>query len=272
MVDRMSVAILDMNNGFPNQGLRCIKEIVAQFADEVSFEVFDVRQFNEIPDLSFDIYISSGGPGSPLLEGLPWEAPYFKLLEDVYAFNKSDKGNKKYMFLICHSFQLACGFFKLGELTKRKSTSFGIHPVHKTRAGYKDELFRELPDPFFVVESRDWQVIQPDLATFEKKGCELLALEKMRSHVDYERALMAVKFSDEIYGTQFHPEADPVGLDKYLRMDDTREKLVSQFGEEKYLRTLAQTANPNKIELTKEMILPGFIRNCIHKMQHLEMT
>ena len=109
MVDRMSVAILDMNNGFPNQGLRCIKEIVAQFADEVSFEVFDVRQFNEIPDLSFDIYISSGGPGSPLLEGLPWEAPYFKLLEDVYAFNKSDKGNKKYMFLICHSFQLACG-------------------------------------------------------------------------------------------------------------------------------------------------------------------
>ena len=272
MVDRVRLAILDMNNGYANQGMRCIQEIVSNYFEEIYFEVFDVRAKNEIPDLSYDIYISSGGPGSPLKIGEEWEEGFYNLLDDIYHFNRDDNGNKKYMFLICHSFQLACQHFKLGELTRRKSTSFGIHPVHKTRDGYRDMLFSKLPDPFFVVESRDWQVVQPDLAQFDIHGSELLALEKMRTHVDYERALMAIKFSDEIYGTQFHPEADPEGLNIYLRTDETREKIVSQFGEEKYLRTLVQVANPNKIELTRDMILPTFIDQCLSQISKLILS
>lgn len=266
MIERARLAILDMNNGIPNQGMRCIRDIVSKYHNEIEYEVFDVRKEGQIPDLSFDIYISSGGPGSPLLVGESWEEPFFQLLEDIHTFNISQSGPTKFMFLICHSFQLACQHFGLGEVSKRKSTCFGIHPIHKTKDAYDDVIFKSLPDPYFAVESRDWQVVQPDITQFEKHGCKLLSLEKVRSHVDYERAFMAIKFSDEIWGTQFHPEADTIGLKAYLEQEETREKIVSQFGEDKYYRTLAQIGNPRKIKLTQDTILPSFIEYSLEQI------
>ena len=64
------VAILDMYEGVENQGMRCLREILNQFSEMVGKELvrdeFNVRQINELPDLSYDIYLCSGGPGSPL--------------------------------------------------------------------------------------------------------------------------------------------------------------------------------------------------------------
>jgi homoserine O-succinyltransferase len=272
MINRAKLAILDMNNGYPNQGMRCLNDIARMFADEIEYDVFSVRDKNEMPDLSYDIYISSGGPGSPLIMGEEWEFNFHNLIDDIFLFNQSDKEQKKYMFFICHSFQLACAYFGLGQLTMRKSTSFGIHPVHKTPAGYKDPIFRELPDPFYVVESRDWQVVQPDLAMFEKKGCKIIGLEKIRTHVDLERAIMAVRFSEEMVGTQFHPEADPEGFVKHLETDDAKFKIIKQYSEEKYYRTLAQAGNPQKIEVTYNGILPVFLRNCLKEIHSLSLA
>ena len=66
----IKIAILDLYEGFPNQGMRCIQEIVAQWAasNDISFtyHTYNVRQDLTVPDISYDIYISSGGPGSPL--------------------------------------------------------------------------------------------------------------------------------------------------------------------------------------------------------------
>ena len=84
--EKIKVAILDMNNNAPNQGLRCIKEIVETFNEEVDFVIFDVRNKNEIPDTSYDIYISSGGPGSPLEDGL-WRKPYLELMQNIWNHN-----------------------------------------------------------------------------------------------------------------------------------------------------------------------------------------
>lgn len=53
------MAILDMNNDEPNQGLRCIVDIAKMFHDDIDFKIFNVRAKNEIPDLSYDIYIST---------------------------------------------------------------------------------------------------------------------------------------------------------------------------------------------------------------------
>ena len=62
----LRVALLDMNDGHPNQGMRCIREIVWHWSSmhrhNIQLDEFDVRQKNELPDLSYDIYISSGGP------------------------------------------------------------------------------------------------------------------------------------------------------------------------------------------------------------------
>src|SRR5882762_2462874 len=64
------VAILDLYEGFANQGMRCIREILNQFGEnnniDLSFHEFEVRLEKQVPDLSYDIYISSGGPGSPI--------------------------------------------------------------------------------------------------------------------------------------------------------------------------------------------------------------
>ncbi|MGK0413622.1 MAG: homoserine O-succinyltransferase, partial [Polaribacter sp.] len=38
--NKVKVAILDMNNNQPNQGLRCIREIVETFHKEVDFVIF----------------------------------------------------------------------------------------------------------------------------------------------------------------------------------------------------------------------------------------
>ena len=71
------IAVLDLYDGVANQGMRGIRETLQRFfknqAKEISWDEFNVRQKNEIPDLSYDIYISSGGPGSPLeVEGAKW--------------------------------------------------------------------------------------------------------------------------------------------------------------------------------------------------------
>ena len=78
----LRVAILDLYEGAENQGMRCIREILNQFADSHHLNLekaeFDVRLKHEVPGLDFDIYISSGGPGSPLeSEGSNWEKKYF---------------------------------------------------------------------------------------------------------------------------------------------------------------------------------------------------
>ncbi len=103
----MKIAILDLYEGESNEGMRCIRELVDQFKSEVNFpvsyEVFDVRQHLEIADLSFDVFISSGGPGSPLTSlGSAWEDNYFELMDSILRHNRENPFRKKFIFLICH--------------------------------------------------------------------------------------------------------------------------------------------------------------------------
>ncbi|HYV53166.1 MAG TPA: hypothetical protein VE933_01150 [Chitinophagaceae bacterium] len=67
---KLKVAILDLYEGELNQGMRCLRNILSDFSEENNIDVdrneFDVRLLNEVPDMSYDVFISSGGPGSPL--------------------------------------------------------------------------------------------------------------------------------------------------------------------------------------------------------------
>ena len=106
--NNIKVAVIDMNNGSLNQGMRGIIEILQHYPLHLNYDIFDIRQKNEVPDLSYDIYISSGGPGSPFDgEHSKWEADFFNLLDEIEQYNTQNE-IKKYAFLICHSFQLAC--------------------------------------------------------------------------------------------------------------------------------------------------------------------
>ncbi|MCK8494034.1 homoserine O-succinyltransferase [Spirosoma sp. RP8] len=262
----VKIAVLDMNNNHANEGMRCILQLIRSVQGndhaELAFNVFNVRANNEIPGLDYDVYISSGGPGSPLASEESWEEPYFALIDQLFNWNRQND-RKKFVFLICHSFQLTIRHLELGLLSKRKSTSFGIFPVHKTDDGCSDDLFQGLADPFYAVDSRDYQITEPNLERINELGASILCLEKIRPHVPLDRAVMAMRFSPEIIGTQFHPEADNEGMLRYFLTDEKRNQIVTNFGQEKYDEMVAYLQDPDKIALTESVILPGFLRQAI---------
>ncbi|WP_235921141.1 type 1 glutamine amidotransferase [Foetidibacter luteolus] len=262
---KVRAAIIDMNNGLPNQGMRCIREILEQWGKannySVSYDEFDIRQKLEVPDLSYDVYISSGGPGSPLeSENSAWEQRYFDWITSVLNHNNGINGYpKKHVFFICHSFQLACRYFNIAEVCARKSTSFGVFPIHKLEEGIDEIVFDGLRDPFYAVDSRDYQVIKPNWKRLKELKARILAIEKERPHVPFERAVMAVRFTDNLVGTQFHPEADAVGMSMYLQREDKKEMVIENHGEEKWKSMITQLNDPDKIMWTYSHILPNFL-------------
>lgn len=264
MNNKLRLAIIDMNNGHANLGLAGIIKIVSAFEDQLGWQVFDARVKNELPDLSFDIYISSGGPGDPNETGL-WKDQFFGLVDAVWAFNRQSE-HGKYFFFICHSFQMVCDHFGLAEIHPRKSSAFGIYPVHKTAAGLRDELLSDLSNPYTVVDAREYQIIQPNLRVFKKWGAEILSLEKIRTHVELERAIMAVRFSEFFVGTQYHPEAEPAVMKAHFAKTDSKEKVVRNFGEKKYNKMMVNLDMTEKLNLTHQVILPKFIRLAVEKI------
>lgn len=257
------IALLDMNNNHVNHGFRCIRQISETFQqqseEDIIINTFDVRYKNEIPDIKdFDIFISSGGPGNPHREGLEWEQKFAGFLDSVFKHNQQSD-DKKYLFLICHSFQLASIHWNLGKICERKSYSFGVMPVHKTEEGEDEFLFKNLPDPFYAVDSRAYQFIEPDVERFEELGMKIIAIEKFRPHINLERAVMAIRFSDEIFGTQFHPEADSESMLENLKNEKNKNAMIENFGMEKYLETIDRINDEDKILLTQAQILPRFL-------------
>src|ERR1700742_1864932 len=162
------VAILDLYEGQANQGMRCIRELLADYGQthglNLQYDEFEVRLKHQVPDPSYDIYIYSGGPGSPLdSEGSQWEAAYWRWLAAIEAYNADPTtGQPKQVLFICHSFQLACRHYGIAKVTHRKSTAFGVFPVHMLEDAAYEAVFAGLRDPFYAVDSRSYQVIQPD--------------------------------------------------------------------------------------------------------------
>lgn len=262
----IKIAVLDMYNGEPNQGMRCIIDIINRFNQIVTFQVFDVRGKCEFPTIeNFDIYISTGGPGNPLEGDGNWDLKYYNFIDALNKWN-NEKIVKKHMLFICHSFQMACKHFGLAKITKRNDTSFGVMTIHKTIDGLNDPIFEGLADPFYAVDSRDYQVVQPKLSVFADKGAKIISLEKIRDYVQYERAIMAVRFTDYFVGTQFHPEADPISFISNLRNPETKEKIKNMKGKKKFGIMLEHLLDDDKIYKTNETLIPNFLRNAINDL------
>lgn len=274
-MSQFKIAILDMYNNFPNEGMRCIRQLLrrGEAENQVDFVVdtFNVRAMNEVPNLTYDIYISSGGPGSPLQSDEPWEAPYFDFIDALFAYNKQAE-HKKHLLLICHSFQLVSRHLGLGTVGKRKSTSFGVLPVHLTDAGQADPIFSRLPEPFFAVDSRDYQLVDLDPERLAELHIEVLCLEKERPHIPLARAIMALRFSPEILGTQFHPEADGEGMLRYMLTDERKQQVITAYGEDKYHEMVGLLASPDTIEVTESIIIPSFLQRALASLREPALT
>jgi len=125
--------------------------------------------------------------------------------------------------------------------------------------GKRESVFHGLNDPFYAVDSRDYQVIKEYRSDIKKKGASILAIEKERPHVPLERAIMAIRFNEYMLGTQFHPEADPLGMSMYLQREDKKKTVIEGYGEEKWRQMIEHLNDPDKIRNTYSKVIPNFL-------------
>ncbi len=98
---KIRVAILMPSyEGHVNEGMRCIREILNQHREsnniDLEWDEFDVRRSNQVPDMSYDLFISSGGPGDPLESRYSdWEKVYFTWLKNVERWNENPANLQK---------------------------------------------------------------------------------------------------------------------------------------------------------------------------------
>jgi GMP synthase-like glutamine amidotransferase len=261
----LKVALLDMYRGEPNRGIPMLRSILAGYGGVLRFDEFDVRLAGQLPDMDYHIYLFSGGPGDPLCADGEWFNPFFSLIESLWTWNNTCV-EKKYVFFICHSFQMACHHFQVGTVTQRYKMSFGTYPVHKTAFGKSEVCFEGLPDPFYIADFRRYQVIRPQEERLRELGAKILCLEKLRPHVHLERAIMAIRFSPWMLGTQFHPEADPGGLLLYFREPERRASIEEEHGGARYDRMIRDLAHPGKIQRTFQTVLPRFLDQAVEAL------
>ena len=248
------IAILDLYDGVPNMGMRCILAIIDEWTIEkkylTSITVFKTRSESEIPGNDFDIYISSGGPGSPIdSKNDAWDILYTTWLDQMYALQKP-------VLLICHSFQIACRHFDLGTVCLRRSRQIGILPVHTL---IEDDLFNGLQETFYTLESRSYQIIAPNDDKIRSMNAKIIALEKMRPTVPLERAIMGIKFSDKMYGVQFHPEAALHELVNYFNDPLTKQSIIEEFSVEKWENIVHHLDETSPINMTYSHFIPNFL-------------
>ena len=248
------IAVLDMYAGAPNLGMRCIDNLIHEWGSKKGYEIvlanFNTRGQCEIPDDSYDIYICSGGPGSPLDSITEqWDQAYTQWLDRMYAIHKP-------VFLICHSFQIACRHFDLGKVCLRRTRQIGVLPVHSL---IEDDLFNGLEETFYAMESRSYQIIEPNDEKINLMNAQIMALEKMRPTVPLERAIMAIKFSKNMYGVQFHPEADLKELIVYFNEASTKQTIIDEFGIEKWERIINHLDETSPIHYTYTHLIPNFL-------------
>ena len=141
----------------------------------------------------------------------------------------------------------------------RKSPSYGVLPMHRTVYAQHEPLLELLPEPFYAVDSREWQVIHPNMEHIQAMRGTLLCIEKDRPHIPLVRAVMMIRFNDYMVGTQFHPEADPQGMTIYLNREDKKKHIIEKFGEDKYYQMLDYLEQDDKIILTHNTVLPTFL-------------
>jgi len=271
----IKVATIDLYNNERNEGIRCIREIVFEagnkFNDvDLTYNVYETRFKGELPDDDCDIYISSGGPGSPFEgEGTKWEKDYYNLIDNIYSHNQNSSERKKYIFFICHSFQMMARYFEFGEVSKRDMKSFGVMPFSKTEEGDNDPILTTLSNPFYAADIRQYQVTKPNDKKIKELGANILSFEIIDDESEGNQAIAAVRISSEIVGTQFHPEADPESMQYHFKQPERKQQVVERYSEEHYYKMMELLEQPDSVKLTRKTVIPNFLNTAIDELSKI---
>lgn len=264
----LKICIIDMNNGHPNQAMRCMRLLVDRFVGLVrarnpglpfSLSHVSPRDLGHELPRDADLYISSGGPGSPY-EGddQPWFRSYMRFLHDLSETAAAHPDKSPSLFVVCYSFQLAVRFFGLGRVIERGGLKFGVMPIYTTEEGRSHPLTAPFGDRLFAFEHRRWQAVDLDESRLRARGGHFLAQES-RDGFSKGRAILALDFGPGIEGVQFHPEADRPGILAWIRKVEHAEAFRETYGEQTFRAMLRTLDNPNRVARTFDLFIPRWM-------------
>jgi homoserine O-succinyltransferase/O-acetyltransferase len=264
----LRLCLIDMNNGVENQAIRCFKRIVEQFVTrarttnpglDASLVHVQPRNLGEQPVPNCDLYMSSGGPGSPF-DGFEdqWCTDYRAFLDSVVEDNLRGGKTARGLFVVCHSFELAIEHFKFAKMEPRPTRKFGVQPAYMTEEGMRSPLLAPFGDRLFAWEHRYWQAVGLDTKRLGELGGELWARES-RDGVSKGEGHLAFRFAHGIEGTLFHPEADRAGAMSWIVKPEQAEKVVEAYGDLTYRRMLKTLDDPMRLARTFALLIPGWL-------------
>src|SRR4051812_17683412 len=194
----LRICIIDMNNAHVNQAMRCLRGLVASFFEHVGrhnptlpcelIEVSPRDTNNQVPR-DCDLYLSSGGPGSPFDgDGMPWADDYGRFCDGIIESATRGGADQRALFAICYSFEMVVRHYKLAHIGPRSERKFGVMPIYTPPEAQRPPLLSSFGDRLFAFEHRNWEAIELDESRLRELGGTLLARES-RDGVSKGRAL-----------------------------------------------------------------------------------
>jgi GMP synthase-like glutamine amidotransferase len=265
----LRVCLVDMNDGHENQAMRCLRAIVNRFHShaqvwnpglELQLVHVSPRDKGEAPPRDCDLYLSSGGPGSPYEgDGQKWAEDYNHFLDDIVADNVGRGPRARALFGVCYSYEMIVRHFRVAEMAPRAARKFGVMPVYTTASGREHPLLAEFGERLFAFEHRNWEAIGLDASQLEKLGGRVLALESREGQDDKGRALLGLDVAPGIESVQFHPEADRSGVVAWVNRPDQAAAFREAYGDETYERMLKTLDDPMRLARTFAVLIPGWM-------------
>ena len=77
---------------------------------------------------------------------------------------------------------------------------------------------------------------------------------------------MGIRFNEYMIGTQFHPEADALGMTMYLLRADKKQMVIENHGFAKWQSMIEQLNDPDKISYTYSHVLPNFLNEAVNRL------
>jgi GMP synthase-like glutamine amidotransferase len=270
------LCLVDMNNGHVNQAMRCLRGIAANFFARVrednpgvGCELIEVspRDTNIPVPRDCDVYLSSGGPGSPFDgDDEPWYADYERFLYDVIdASEGGPSATMRSVFAICYSFELVVRQLRVARVSPRAERKFGVMPIYTTPEGMKHPLLAAFADRLFAFEHRNWEAIDLDEDRLKELGGTLLARES-RDGVSKGRAVLALDVAPGIETVQFHPEADRAGVMNWVSRPEQAAAFIEAYGDATYQAMLRTLDDPRRLARTYALVIPGWLTRKFNEM------
>ncbi len=264
----LRLCLVDMNNAHVNQAMRCLRGIAGSFFDHVTeknptlaCELVEVspRDTNDPVPRDCDLYVSSGGPGSPFDgDGSVWTDDYGRFSDGIVESASRGGADRRALFAICYSFEMVVRHFGLARIGPRAERKFGVMPVYTTAEGQRHPLLAAFGDRLFAFEHRNWEAVDLDEAKLRSLGGKLLARES-RDGVSKGRALLALDVAPGIEAVQFHPEADRPGVMNWVARPEQAAAFKAVYGEVTYQAMLRTLENPRRLARTFALVIPGWL-------------